>query len=79
MVVPTASVLSLTSHRDGLLDIHGFPTYEIYVMDADGGNVQNLTNNPHNDVDPAWYNPAFSVALAGKKFTMWGWLKQVDR
>ena len=24
--------------------------YEIYVMDADGGNEQNLTNNPHSDV-----------------------------
>ena len=71
--------IAFTSGREGLLDIHGFPTYEIYVMDADGGNVQNLTNNPHNDVDPAWYNPAFSVALTGKKFTMWGRLKQVDR
>ena len=24
----------------------GLPTSEIYVMDADGGNQQNLTNNP---------------------------------
>ena len=59
---------------------------EIYVMDADGQNQRNLTNNPHNDTDPTWFNPAFAVAVdpfavapAGKKFTMWGWLKQVDR
>ena len=61
-----------SSQRDG--------NYEIYVMDTDGGNLQNLTNNPHHaDVSPAWFNSSFSVALAGKKFTMWGWLKQVDR
>ena len=52
-------------------------TSEIYVMDADGRNQQKLTNNPHTDGNPAWYNPAFAVAPAGKKFTIWGWLKQV--
>ena len=53
--------------------------WEIYVMDADGGNLQNLTNHPHADASPAWLNSSFSVSSAGKKFTMWGWLKQVDR
>ena len=53
--------------------------YEIYVMDNDGGNQQKLTNNPHLDGDPAWFGPAFAVAPTGKKFTTWGWLKQVDR
>ena len=54
--------------------------WDIYVMDADGGNVQNLTNNPlAHDTQPAWYFPAFAVAPAGKTFTMWGWLKQVAR
>ena len=52
---------------------------EIYVMDANGGNLQNLTNNPGGDGGPAWLNSPFSVAPAGKKFTMWGWLKQVNR
>ncbi|RKU11310.1 hypothetical protein C6502_08015, partial [Candidatus Poribacteria bacterium] len=53
--------------------------YEIYVMDADGGNQQKLTNHPRNDGSPAWFVPAFAVAPAGKKFTIWGWLKQIDR
>ena len=53
--------------------------YEIYVMDADGGNEQNLTNNPHSDVSPAWLNSPFSVSPAGKIFTRWGWLKQINR
>ena len=60
-----------SSYRDG--------SGEIYVMDNDGGNQQKLTNNPrHTNADPAWFGPAFAVAPAGKKFTTWGRLKQVD-
>ena len=53
--------------------------YEIYVMDNDGGNQQNLTNHPHLDSQPEWLNSPLSVSPAGKKFTIWGRLKQVDR
>ena len=63
--------ITFASRRDG--------NYEIYVMDADGSNQQNLTNNRHSDGSPAWLNSSFSVSPAGKQFTMWGWLKQVDR
>ena len=56
-----------------------FASYDIYVMDADGKNLQNLTNNRHNDSRPAWSNSPFSVSPSGKKSTMWGWLKQVNR
>ncbi len=52
---------------------------EIYVMDADGENPQNLTNNRRGEVSPAWFNSPFSVSRGGKQFTMWGRLKQVDR
>ncbi len=51
---------------------------DIYVMDADGGNPQQLTNHPRNDGGPAWFVPTFAVAPAGKKFTIWGRLKQGD-
>ena len=68
---PDGERIAFVSDRDG--------NSEIYVMDADGGNPQNLTNNPHSDINPAWFNSPFSVSPAGKKFTMWGWLKQVDR
>ena len=27
---------------------------EIYVMDADGGNPKNLTNNAKSDTNPSW-------------------------
>ena len=67
---PDSQRIVFNSNRDG--------KSEIYVMDADGGNQQRLTNNRHSDSSPAWLNSPFSVAPAGKKFTMWGWLKQVD-
>ena len=68
---PDGERIAFMSERDG--------NYEIYVMDADGGNQKNLTNNRHHDWFPAWFNSPFSVSPAGKKFTIWGWLKQVDR
>ena len=50
----------------------------IYVMNADGRKLQNLTNHRDgDDTQPAWFDPAFTVVPAGKKFTMWGWFKQV--
>ena len=68
---PDGERIAFYSNRDG--------NWEIYVMDTDGGNQQNLTNHPEADEDPAWFNSPFSVSPAGKKFTMWGRLKQVDR
>ena len=68
---PNGERIAFMSERDG--------NTEIYVMDADGGNLQNLTNNRHSDAHPAWLNSPFSVSPAGKKFTMWGWLKRVER
>ena len=67
---PDSKRIAFMSDRNGSTDI--------YVMEADGGNLQNLTNNRHGDGSPAWFGPAFAVAPAGKKFTMWGRLKQVD-
>ena len=71
---PDGKRIVFTSDRKG-----NHENYEIYVMDNDGGNQQNLTNNPHLDSQPEWLNSPFSVSPAGKKFTIWGRLKQVDR
>ena len=78
---PDGKRIAFASNRKG--DLQNF---EIYVMDAAGRNPQNLTNNRKHDVSPAWFVPAFAVEVApsvvssaGKKFTIWGRLKQVDR
>ena len=68
---PDGERIAFMSERDG--------NDEIYVMDADGGNQKNLTNHPKKDNFPVWFNSPFSVSPAGKKFTMWGRLKQVNR
>ena len=52
---PDGKRIVFVSDRDGHPDIiPGWFTYEIYVMDADGGNQQNLTNNPNDDKFPSW-------------------------
>ena len=68
---PDGKRIAFFSFRDG--------NTEIYVMDANGENQRNLTNNLHSDSGPAWLNTPFSVTSVGKRFTMWGRVKQVDR
>ena len=50
---PDGGRIAFMSRRDGHV-IDGRPTYEIYVMDADGDNPQNLTNDPNDDRQPSW-------------------------
>ena len=68
---PDGERIAFTSERAG--------NYEIYMMAIDGGNEQNLTNNPDIDASPAWLHTPFSISPAGKQFTIWGRVKQVDR
>ena len=69
---PDGKRIAFASYRKG--------DAEIYVMNVNGKNLQNLTNNPHHDdINPAWFNSSFSVSPSGKKFMMWGRLKQLDR
>ena len=43
---PAAGQIAFTTGRDG--------NREIYVMNADGSGLRNLTNNPADDGSPAW-------------------------
>ncbi|MBI2919427.1 MAG: PD40 domain-containing protein [Chloroflexi bacterium] len=45
-IYPFARLIAFTSDRDG--------NFEIYVMNADGTDQRRLTNNPAEDVVPAW-------------------------
>ena len=68
---PDGKRIAFASDRDGHVHAKlGWSTYEIYVMDADGDNQKNLTNNRSDDGTPAWFSPPFSVSPAGKKITM---------
>ena len=51
---PDGKRIAFMSDRDGHVNIHDFPNYEIYVTDADGGNPRNLTNDLHDDRSPSW-------------------------
>ncbi len=53
VVVDAQARIAFESDRDGHIINDSF-AYEIYVMDNDGGNQRNLTNNPADDKDPSW-------------------------
>ena len=60
---PDGTRIAFASDRDGHVNIRGFPTAEIYVMDADGGNLQNLTNDPSGDRSPSWSPDGTRIAF----------------
>ena len=76
---PDGERIAFVSDRDG--------NWEIYVMNADGARqVRRRTKDRPDDIEPAWLAPPLAVevvpsavAPAGKKSTIWGWLKQGDR
>ena len=51
VAVDAQARIAFESDRDGHI-IDNLFAYEIYVMDADGGNQRNLTNNPADDRSP---------------------------
>ncbi len=64
---PDGKRIAFTSDRDWLLDKDGWPTNEIYVMDADGKNQQRLTENPSADWHPSWSPDGERIAFASQR------------
>ncbi|MDE0300682.1 MAG: hypothetical protein OXN17_18755 [Candidatus Poribacteria bacterium] len=44
-----------------------FDNWEIYVMDDDGGNRENLTNHPVDDMDPDWSPDGTKIAFVSNR------------
>ena len=57
---PDGQRLVFTTHRDGNL--------ELYVMDVDGGNLQNLTVNEGFDAHPSWSPDGSRIAFESNRF-----------
>ena len=45
----------------------GFDNREIYVMDAEGGNRENLSNHPVDDADPDWSPDGTKIAFVSNR------------
>ena len=55
----TPSRIAFTSNRDD--------NEEIYVMNADGGGLTNLTSNPAEDMEPVWLPDGAKMAFTSKR------------
>ena len=44
-----------------------FDNFEIYVMDADGGNRENLSNHPVDDMEPDWSPDGTKIAFISNR------------
>jgi len=49
---------------------------DIYIMDADGKNVQRLTNSPEIEYYPDWTASSYAIEPAGKLKSTWEKIKQ---
>ena len=75
---PDGSKIAYVSPRSRPPNGNGRVYSDIYVMDADGANAINLTQNPmSNDSFPSWGTiGALDIEPNGKAAVMWGSLKR---
>lgn len=64
---PNSRKIGFDSNRNG--------NYEIYVIDADGDNPTNLTQNPASDIGGSWVLGELAVSPKTRLLTPWGEIK----
>ena len=67
---PNSRKIGFDSNRNG--------NYEIYVMDADGDNPTNLTQNPASDIGGSWVLGELAVSPKTRLLTPWGEIKVLE-
>ena len=65
----SVSPLATPAHASGHILFHSDMNgeFDIYVMDADGSNLQRLTEAGDDDVEPAWSADASQIAFSSKR------------
>ena len=74
---PDGKQIAFSSNREGRhWELDPSENWEVFVMNADGTNLINLTNHPAWDSGPAWEPaPNLSVSPKGRLATLWGKVK----
>ena len=76
---PDGRQIAFSTNRDGNWERNRNDNWEVFVMDADGANPINLTNNPAWDSSASWGSARpLGVSSNGKVATLWGKIKRTN-
>ena len=77
---PDGKQIAFNSNREGRhWELNPNDNWEVFVMNADGTNLINLTNHPAWDSQVSWESsPTLSVSAKKKLVTFWGKVKRID-
>lgn len=64
---PDGRQIAFSSYRDRAWEFEAWDNYDIYVMNADGTNLINLTKHPAKDYAPDWSPDGRQIAFASNR------------